>query len=131
MSALLYQTCYFNSFISFSLNYNFCKALNRPHLKIQIIKSIEGRKANKTSISIILPRNLYKYLNNYVLITMTNITCCKTQELNEGCSFLNDKSIIYIKCFLQTLNSVFCHKPNISAKFLSNVVNNHWSLTPA
>ena len=44
-------------------------------------------------------------------MTMTNLTCCKTQELNYRCSFLNDKSIIYIKCFLQTPNSVFLRKP--------------------
>ena len=41
----------------------------------QIIKSIEWWKANKTSIFIILQRNLKKYLNKLVLITMTNFTC--------------------------------------------------------
>ena len=41
------------------------------------------------------------------------------------------ESIIYIKCFLQTPNSVFCHKPIKSAEFWSNVVDNNRSLTPA
>ena len=60
---------------------------------------------------------------------MTNLKCGKTQKLNEWCSFLNDKSIIYIKCFLQTSNSVFCHKPIKSAEFWSNVINNNSSKT--
>jgi hypothetical protein len=64
-----------------------------------------------------LPRNSYKFWNLLVLMTMSNFTCCKTKELNEWCSFLNDKSIIYIKCFLQTPNSLFCHKPIKSAMF--------------
>ena len=62
---------------------------------------------------------------------MTNSTCCKTQELNERCSFLNDKSIIYIKFFLQTQNIVFCHNPIKIAEFCFNFVDNNWLLTPA
>ena len=38
---------------------------------------------------------------------------------------------VYIKCFLQAPNSVISHKPIKSAKFWSNVVDNHLSLTPA
>ena len=48
---------------------------------------------------------------------MTNLNCCKTQELNENCSFLNEESVIYIKYFLQSPNSVFCHKPIKCATF--------------
>ena len=44
--------------------------------------------------SIISTWNLNKFWNLLLLITMTNLTYCKTQKLNEWCSFQNDKSNI-------------------------------------
>ena len=39
---------------------------------------------------------------------MTKLTCSKTQELNEKCSFLNGESVMHIKCFLQIHYFAIC-----------------------
>ena len=97
---------------------------SHPTHQIQTDYQIKGAKENQQNqYFYYFVRNLCKFLNHLVLITMIILIVVK---LKNWMNFLNDESIIK-----QTPNSAFCHKPIKSAEFWSNVDDNNKSITPA